>query len=198
MARPVDLDAQSARRTQILDAVERVIATQGLAGLTMARIIAASKLSAGSVYHHFKGKDDILMGLVLRQESEQQELIDALGAGHALRDILYVSADEMLAYLCDPTKARLLVELAGAARDGAPWAEAIRAQNQLLSDAMIVALGREEAKRWRPSGITPELRSRMIFALWDGLVSQAAEAPLADLAQIKRMYLGAVAGVLKA
>ncbi|WP_051960900.1 TetR/AcrR family transcriptional regulator [Devosia riboflavina] len=60
------------RRDQILDAARGCFLRQGLHSTSMDDIIAACGLSAGAVYAHFKGKDDIIVsalaGSMLRLE----------------------------------------------------------------------------------------------------------------------------------
>lgn len=51
---------RDARRNQILDAATACFAEHGIGDTTMARICKAAGLSAGAVYGHFKGKDEIL------------------------------------------------------------------------------------------------------------------------------------------
>ena len=53
-------ETQLARKHQIIEAALDCFATKGFANLSMADIIKASGLSAGSIYSHFKSKDEIL------------------------------------------------------------------------------------------------------------------------------------------
>ena len=58
--------ANEVRRHQILDAAIEVLLKQGFSGSSMNDFIRASGLSKGGVYHHFKSKEDLLMGVVNR------------------------------------------------------------------------------------------------------------------------------------
>ncbi|OLF18492.1 TetR/AcrR family transcriptional regulator [Actinophytocola xanthii] len=49
-----------ARRRQVADAVERLIAERGFEGVTMARAAAEAGVSVGLVQHYFSSKDDLL------------------------------------------------------------------------------------------------------------------------------------------
>lgn len=197
MPRPIDEAARKKRHNQILDAVERVIAADGLAALTMQRIIRDSGLSAGSVYHHFDGKDQILAALIDRQDEGTQELIDALALGYPVREVLKASARELLAYLCDPPKARLAVELSIGARAGAPWAQALRAQDVRLAEALSGAIRADVAARRLSRKLDPDIATRMILAIWTGLVSLSSAGPMGAPKDVQRHYLDAVLGVLK-
>lgn len=52
-------ETQLARKHQIIEAAIDCFAAQGFANTSMADIIKASGLSAGSIYSHFKSKDEI-------------------------------------------------------------------------------------------------------------------------------------------
>ncbi|MBV6636951.1 MAG: TetR/AcrR family transcriptional regulator, partial [Mameliella sp.] len=54
------------RRTAILDAAARLLASQGWETITVNEILSEAGISKGGFYHHFKSKDDILEALVLR------------------------------------------------------------------------------------------------------------------------------------
>ncbi|GAA2771245.1 TetR/AcrR family transcriptional regulator [Streptomyces lavendulae] len=51
---------------QVLDAALGIYATSGEAGLTVGAITAASRVSAGSIYHHFGSLDGVVAALALR------------------------------------------------------------------------------------------------------------------------------------
>ncbi|MEU2830029.1 TetR/AcrR family transcriptional regulator [Streptomyces lavendulae] len=51
---------------QVLDAALGIYATSGEAGLTVGAITAASRVSAGSIYHHFGSLDGVVATLALR------------------------------------------------------------------------------------------------------------------------------------
>src|SRR5260370_42662888 len=55
--------SRDARRQQILAAAQRCFTRNGFQATTMADIFAAAGLSAGSVYSHFTGKDEIIAAI---------------------------------------------------------------------------------------------------------------------------------------
>lgn len=94
MPRIVDHEA---RRRQIAGSVERLVATDGIDGVTIARTAAQAGVSVGLVQHYFDSKDEMLLAsfrqiragvdqriLTMRQRSEQagarieQMLVDGL------------------------------------------------------------------------------------------------------------------------
>ena len=72
---------RDARRQQILSAAQRCFTRNGFQATTMADIFAESGLSAGSVYSHFTGKDEIITAIA-------DDVIDKITAtaGAALPD----------------------------------------------------------------------------------------------------------------
>src|SRR5688572_9761853 len=73
MPRTADHDA---RRRQVADAVERLVADEGLDAVTVARTAAAAGISVGLVQHYFPAKDDMLLHTftAVRQRIEQRVL----------------------------------------------------------------------------------------------------------------------------
>ena len=52
-----------ASREAILNAADTLIRQRGVAGTSVADIIAASGTSAGAIYHHFESKHDIVLAV---------------------------------------------------------------------------------------------------------------------------------------
>ncbi len=108
-----------ARRAEILDAAEAVIARQGVAGATLSDIRAEAGVSSGALYHYFKSKDDIIAGIRDRALAADTEAYDdarsKVTAKAALTDLVELG----MAFnhgSPDNTDARLAVML---------WAEAL-------------------------------------------------------------------------
>ncbi|MGY3676575.1 AcrR family transcriptional regulator [Streptomyces sp. TE33382] len=51
---------------QVLDTAMRIYASSGEAGLTLGAVTKASKVSSGSIYHHFGSLDGVIAALALR------------------------------------------------------------------------------------------------------------------------------------
>ena len=62
---------RDARRRQILDAARRCFTRNGFQATSMQDIFTASGLSAGAVYSHFTGKDEIVTAIA-------DDVIDAI------------------------------------------------------------------------------------------------------------------------
>ena len=57
---PKIVDHEEQRR-RFAEATMRVIASQGLEGVTMRAVASEAGLSYGSLFHYFESKDDLLM-----------------------------------------------------------------------------------------------------------------------------------------
>src|SRR5690348_8421086 len=71
-------------RARIVAAAERLVAQRGFDGVTMPMIAAASGITAGASYKHFKGKAELFFE-VLRRALEQGPMA-AGPAGESLAD----------------------------------------------------------------------------------------------------------------
>lgn len=71
----------SERRAEIVDALLRVMADQGWAKATIARIAREAGLTPGLLHYHFPSKQAILLELVHRIESEHETRMKKVSAG---------------------------------------------------------------------------------------------------------------------
>ena len=81
---------KAARRTQIIEAAISCFIEHGYINTSMSDIIKASGLSSGSIYSHFSGKEDILIGAINERLNNVKELYAALPEGAGPQDILEV------------------------------------------------------------------------------------------------------------
>ena len=79
---------KAARRAQILEAAINCFLERGYTNTSMNDIIKASGLSSGSIYSHFSGKEDILIGAINERLDYLKELYGALPEGAGPQDIL--------------------------------------------------------------------------------------------------------------
>jgi AcrR family transcriptional regulator len=79
-------------RERVLQAAGQLIATRGYDGFSIADLVSRSGVSSGSIYHHFRAKDGVLVALLLAAvEDYQRNLLavldehpdDAQGGVHA-------------------------------------------------------------------------------------------------------------------
>ena len=81
---------KAARRAQIIEAAIDCFLERGYINTSMSDIIKASGLSSGSIYSHFSGKEDILIGAINERLNNVKELYAALPEGAGPQDILEV------------------------------------------------------------------------------------------------------------
>lgn len=79
---------KAARRAQIIEAAIDCFLDHGYTNTSMSDIIKASGLSSGSIYSHFSGKEDILIGAINERLNNVKELYAALPEGAGPQDIL--------------------------------------------------------------------------------------------------------------
>lgn len=63
------------KREQILKAGLKLFVVHGLHAVTIAQIAAEAKVGIGTVYRHFKSKDDIVQQIWIQQKSEESEYV---------------------------------------------------------------------------------------------------------------------------
>lgn len=71
----------SQRRDQILDAARDLFATKGYQATTIEDLMAACGIAKGTLYYHFKGKEEVLLALVVRTVAEMTTRASAVAAG---------------------------------------------------------------------------------------------------------------------
>lgn len=67
-------------RDRIIDLTDQLFYERGYEHTSFADIAAATKLSRGNFYHHFKSKDDILAAVIERRMQKTQGMLDAWAA----------------------------------------------------------------------------------------------------------------------
>lgn len=79
---------KAARRAQILEAAINCFLERGYINTSMSDIIKASGLSSGSIYSHFSGKEDILIGSIKERLNHLKEFCGTFPEGSGPQDIL--------------------------------------------------------------------------------------------------------------
>ncbi|QBD77354.1 TetR/AcrR family transcriptional regulator [Ktedonosporobacter rubrisoli] len=79
MARTVKEQDYAAKRNEILDAAQRLIATKGYEQMTIQDLLDALRMSKGALYHYFDSKQAVLEGLIdLLLERVEQRFLPVL------------------------------------------------------------------------------------------------------------------------
>ena len=77
---------REARRTQILDAAQKVFESRGLSQSSMDEIAKEAELAKGTIYLYYKNKDELIVGLILRGFEKLYDLMIA-ECGKAVRGL---------------------------------------------------------------------------------------------------------------
>jgi AcrR family transcriptional regulator len=75
MARTVNEQGYAEKRTEILDAAQRLIFAKGYERMTIGDVLAELKISSGAFYHYFDSKPALLEAFVERGQEEVEKVI---------------------------------------------------------------------------------------------------------------------------
>src|SRR5258708_1406289 len=78
----------AARREQILDGARACFSRYGYEGATVRRLEAATGLSRGAIFPHFRDKDSLFLGLARQDARRMAEVVAEQGLVQVMRDIL--------------------------------------------------------------------------------------------------------------
>ncbi len=163
--------SKAERRTQLIEATIRSIASHGLSDTTMATVAGEAGLSQGIINLHFETKDKLLLATLTRVVDEYRALWEAA---------LEAAADDPVARLaalvevdfhpsvCDRDK--LAVWFAFWSESKArPTYRKLCAGRDRGYDRMLVRLCRQLVDEGDYRGVDPELAARAMAALTEGL-----------------------------
>jgi AcrR family transcriptional regulator len=77
-----------ARRRDILESAEKLLAESGYAGLTMRAIAVGAGVSSGTLYQYFDGKEDVFFALMAGRLETLQTTLDELDRGIGISGVL--------------------------------------------------------------------------------------------------------------
>ncbi|TDC37173.1 TetR family transcriptional regulator [Micromonospora sp. 15K316] len=202
MARTADHEA---RRQQVAEAVEHLVATEGFEAVTVARTAAAAGISVGLVQHYFPSKDDMLLHAFThaRNRTQQRVLADAQRAdlsGARIEHILLDALTELLP-LDERRRRECRVELAFTGRtvDNPRLAQSLGESNAHLRAMLAQAIRNGKECGEVPNATDDSTKAARILATLDGLklhayiepdtmTPTAARAALAE--QLRRVFTG--------
>jgi AcrR family transcriptional regulator len=136
MATPRRVGTETSKtRTQLLDAVERLMVDKGYAGVTYRAVAAAVGVTAGNVQYYFPTLDDLLVATIRRRtDASLERLLEMLQArpDQPLRVLWEFSNDE--------TMAALTMELSALGHHRPSVSAEIRNHTKRLRDVQLAAL----------------------------------------------------------
>lgn len=102
------LRGQAARRELILDAAEKCFVRNGLHRTTIQDLSTETEMSQGNIYRYFKSKEDIVLGLALRQREQATARIKNRASNISAVDCLF---DVLITYFVDADRNRAVLAL---------------------------------------------------------------------------------------
>jgi AcrR family transcriptional regulator len=176
-------------RTALLDASARLIAERGYRGTTVDDIVAASSLSKGTFYWHFKSKEDLLLAVLEdRIDRPLHRLIERLKTASAGEDMA-PEASRLFAQLMDPARETILLDheyRALAMRDRKVRARYVERQ-RALRDALASGLDARARQLGAPAFSVP---STDIATAYLNLGSALAVEKLIDASAVPEGLVG--------
>ena len=108
MARAANVQRQSDRRDEILDAAQRCFVRNGFHQTSMQQICAEAGMSPGNLYRYFPSKESLIAGIAERDRAEVAQSFAAADLSHGLFAVLEGMAHHYLAERSDELLAFLL------------------------------------------------------------------------------------------
>ena len=185
----------------IIAAAARVLERESLAGFNTNRVAEVAGVSVGSLYQYFPNKSALIAALIDRQQTALAEAVEACVAaneGRSLREALFALAElgieqqyrrPLLAAALDHEETRL--PLGARLRDSeqrigaavaallARHADELAAplQHSDVHDVFVIAKAMVEADAMAGRNPAPDLRDRIVRALWGYLTARAPGVP---------------------
>lgn len=191
------LKAPAVRRAELLDCAQGLFLTRGYEQTTVNDVIAATGLSKGAFYHHFRAKEDLLEAIADRFARESLGVIQALQADPSLdalqrlNRLLSLSREwkrghiaelrAMLATLLDPQNAVLYQRI-------------VEAVFRVLAPALAEIIAQGEAEGVFDAG-DPAVAAEVLLGLSNGrrgLVIAALDKAETDIDAAMAMIMGRV------
>mgnify|MGYP003342878305 CR=1 FL=1 len=109
MARATSSETDNNRRLEILQAAGEIFADRGIANTTVRDIGAKVGILSGSLYYHFRSKDDMVLELLDRELRDMTQRMNAAIEGREPLDALRASIRAAVQHAADkPTVVRIL------------------------------------------------------------------------------------------
>jgi AcrR family transcriptional regulator len=179
----------SATRRALLDAAAKLIAERGYSATTVDDVVAASQLSKGTFYWHFKRKEDLLLAVLEeRIDRPLRELIERLQTASADEDMSR-EASRLFLRLMDPRRETVLLdhEYRALAMRDARIRTRYRRRQRALRDALAAGLDARARRLGAPAFSIP---TTDVATAYLNLGSSLAVEKLIDAGAVPESLLG--------
>lgn len=172
------------RREQVLAAASTCFARGGFHGTSMQDVARAARMSPGSIYRWFRGKDEIVEALCEQERARSVAMLarvrDRTDTVAALHEIV----DELAVEMADRGPAALSVEIAAEAARNPRVRVVVAESQQAVVAALAATLAHAQAAGRVDPGADPAPVAQLLVAVLDGLVVHTAVDPALDLAAL--------------
>ncbi len=128
-------NAMARTRGKLLDAACRLVSERGLRKTSMTDIAIAAGIAKGTLYNHFRSKDEVFAALVEAEVALLAEECQGLGLADALTHAAWRIGTHPAVRRIASDEPAALAALLGSARDGAGWRTARLAAASALAGA---------------------------------------------------------------
>jgi AcrR family transcriptional regulator len=167
--RPIDTDARSERRRQIVEAAKRCFLRKGFHAASTAEISAEAGISVAGLYQYFPSKRELVHALV------QQDLADDLiliGALREAQDVFSGMLEALLEFARDASaqeSSRLRLEVFAQGLRDPEVAELIVQSEQMLVQAVAQLIGGMQRSGEIDPALDAEQVAASLIAFFEGL-----------------------------
>ncbi|MDF0529252.1 helix-turn-helix domain containing protein [Tsukamurella sp. 8F] len=173
----VSEDHLAARRRQILDGARTCFAEFGYDGATVRRLEAATGLSRGAIFHHYRDKDALFLALAHEDAERMADIAATQGLVQVMRDML--SHPERFDWL--GTRLEIARKLKNDIEFRAAWTE----RSAELTDATLSRLERQKERGRLREDVPTHVLLGYLDLVLDGLVTRLASGrETADLESV--------------
>jgi AcrR family transcriptional regulator len=171
----------SAAAAAIADATIGVIASDGFDKVSVRSVAKAAGVAPGTVQHHFRSRDDLLVGALRRTVRRQLERLAPSPPGLHPSERLLLGLMELLPIEATPREEAIVwVAFSSAASTRPSLRESHAAAVQLTRSVIRDVLEAASTSHQLRPGITVDVGSAMLTAVIDGLIVDGINAPAAD------------------
>jgi AcrR family transcriptional regulator len=158
-----------ARRAEILEAATALFADKGVDRTTMQEIATRAGISAGSIYHYFVDKDELLQSAL---EEQQRQTIETFASAESTHDspleALLEVGSRVVTELCSRQETLLHLEtMLAAARD----TDAFTAGHRAMHEDIVALIRRLVVAAQDAGEIAPDLDPQVVALLCNATVT---------------------------
>ncbi len=182
LARTVDPERYSERRTAIVGAALELFATRGLARTTTAEIARAAGISTGALFHYFPSKRAVFLALF---EADRAEWDDAFATARAQEDpwaALMGVVERLAAEAAHPLVAGLIVEILAQAHRDPEVADLVADGDRRMMRGIADLVDRLREDGLADPGMSSATAARWVLTLTDGFHTRGYPEPDRDRA----------------